>query len=284
VVVKLIHRHLADRRDLADRLRLEAEALAAVDHPNVVRVVGSGATAEGRASLAMERLEGRTLRAELAARGTIPATEAIDLAVQALAGLEAVHRAGLVHRDVKLDNLFLCDAPPGGARVVKILDLGVAKLLAGARPAPLAVPTAEGVSLGTPRFFSPEQATGAPLDARADIYAMGLVLYALVTGRAPFAHHHAVDALLRAHAEETPEPPSRRAPAPLPAGREAAILKALAKRPPDRFPSAAAFAEALRRIGPAPQPWSLLRLFTVVLLVSLVLSMAATALVHLARR
>jgi serine/threonine-protein kinase len=284
VVVKLLHRHLFGRRDLADRLRLEGEALAVVAHPNVVAAVDTGVTADERPFLVLERLEGRTLRAELAARGPLPAVEAIELAAQALDGLEAVHRAGLVHRDVKLENLFVCDAAPGQGRVVKLLDLGVAKLTEGARPAPLAVPTAEGVSLGTPRFFSPEQATGAPLDARSDVYAMGLVLYAMLTGRTPFDHLRDVDAILRAHVAEPPDPASRHVP--LPPSLDAAILKALAKRAEDRFASAAAFAAELRRIADelrAP-PRSLARLFWLVLAVSLVGSMAATAIVELWRR
>jgi serine/threonine-protein kinase len=285
VVVKILHGHLSGRADLADRMRLEGEALGLVDHPNVVAVVDTGATTDERPYLVMERLEGRTLRDELAARGPLPAAEAIDLAAQALDGLAAVHDKGLVHRDVKLDNLFVCDAPPGGRRVLKLIDLGVAKVLAaaGEKPAPLLVPTAEGVSMGTPRFFSPEQATGAPLDARADVYAMGLVLYALVTGKTPFDHVRETEALLRAHAAEPPEPPSRRAPRPLPPGLEAAILKALAKAPDERFPSAAAFAAEIRRIAsaapPQERPLRLLTLFLIVMGATLLLSAAVTAIV-----
>ncbi|MFT3766048.1 MAG: serine/threonine-protein kinase [Minicystis sp.] len=287
VVIKLLHGHLAGRRDLHDRMRLEAEALGAARHPNVVAVIDRGVTADARPYLVLEKLVGRTLGEEIEARGPLPALEAITLAAQALDGLDAVHRVGLVHRDVKLSNLFVCDAAPGRDRVVKLLDLGVAKLLDGAGPAPLLVPTAEGVSLGTPRFFSPEQATFAPLDARADVYAVGLVLFALLTGRPMFARHRTMEALLQAHAAEPPELPSQHAPAPLPAGLEAAILKALTKRPDDRFPSAAAFASELRRIAaemqapPLPSP---ARVFAVVLVASFFLSALVTALVQLLGR
>ncbi|APR88222.1 Serine/threonine protein kinase [Minicystis rosea] len=287
VVIKLLHAHLAGRRDLADRLRLEGEGLRAVRHPNVVTVLDSGVTADDRPYLVMERLEGRTLRAELDARGPLPALEAIDLVAQALDGLAAVHRAGLLHRDVKLENLFVCNAVIGGARVLKLLDLGVAKRLDGALPAPLAVPTAEGVSLGTPRFFSPEQATGAPLDARADVYAAGLVLFALLTGRTPFDHHRDVKALLRAHAAEPPDPPSKHAPAPLPEGLDHAVLQALAKHPDDRPASAAAFATILRAVAErsaAPAPWSYARVLTATLLASFAISALVTAIVHAIRR
>jgi serine/threonine-protein kinase len=288
VVVKLLHRHLFRRSDLADRMRLEGEALGCVAHPNVVTAVDAGRTRDERPYLVMERLAGRTLREELLARGPLPAAEAVDLCAQALDGLSAVHAAGIVHRDIKLDNVFVCDAAPGNAarRRVKLLDLGVAKVLPadGARPAPLAVPTDEGVSMGTPRFFSPEQATGAAPEPRSDVYAMGLVLYALLTGRTPFDHLRAIDDVMRAHAVTPPEPPSRFAPERLPAGLEAAVLKALAKRAEDRFPGAAAFAAELRRIARGERapvtPPRLAPLFFAVLGGSLGLSMLGTWLVH----
>lgn len=282
VVVKLLHRHLLARRDLADRMRLEAEALGCVQHPNVVRGIDHGFAAGQRPYLVMERLTGCTLQEELASRGKLPAAEAIDIAVQVLDGLEAVHRAGIVHRDLKLENIFLCAAAPGVRRVAKLLDLGVAKVPAarGGRIAPLLMPTSEGISMGTPRFFSPEQATGVTPDARSDVYTMGVVLYAMVTGKTPFEHLRVVEELLRAHAEAPPEPPSRLTA--VPRGLEAAILKALAKRPEDRFAGAAAFAGELRRLAAPRSEYA--RLFIVALVASFLLAAAGTAAVHLARR
>ena len=285
VVVKLLHRHLFSRGDFADRMRLEGESLGYVEHPNVVAAVDCGRTRDGRPYLVMERLHGRTLREELRARGPLPAPEAISLAAQALDGLQAVHDAGIVHRDIKLDNVFVCDALPGLGRVVKLLDLGVAKMLPGSGPAPLTVATEEGVSMGTPRFFSPEQATGAALDGRCDVYAMGLVLYALLTGRTLFEQLRDVDALIEAHARTPPEPPSRFVE--LPVALEAGILRALAKQPEDRFASAAAFAGELRRVArveavikAAPERPRTARLFFTVLAASFGVSMLATAAVH----
>jgi serine/threonine-protein kinase len=286
VVVKLLHRHLAARRDLADRMRLEGQALARVDHPHVVAALDIGATWEGRPYLVMERLHGRTLRAELAARGPLPAAEAALMAADALDGLEALHAAGICHRDVKLDNVFLCDAANGRPRTVKLLDLGVAKVVRDDGPAPPLVPTEEGISLGTPRFFSPEQAVGSRVDPRSDVYAMGVVLYALVAGRGPFDDLARVSALLDAHASREPPRPSQFAP--VPPALEAAIQKALAKLPEDRFESAAAFAAELRRIAPdlaaappiaAPPPPRaprLVPLFLGVLALSLAVSAAGT--------
>lgn len=252
VVVKLLHRDLNARPHLVERLRVEAQALARLAHPNLVVVTDYGRTTEGRAFLVMERLYGRTLREELEARRALPPGEAIAYVAQALAGLEAAHRAGLVHRDVKLDNLFLCEPDAQGRRALKVLDFGVAKVLApgeGRAPTPSRYQTEEGVLVGTPRYLSPEQATGGPVDARADIYAAGLVLYALLAGRGPFAHIDSLIDLLRAHAAEVPEPPSRHAPGPIPAELDRAVMRALEKEPGRRFQSAAAFAEQLTAIA-----------------------------------
>jgi serine/threonine-protein kinase len=288
VAVKLLHRHLRWRRDLVDRMRLEGQALGHLEHPNVVQAIDFGLTWEDRPYLVMERLAGRTLADEVAARGALPAAEAIDLVAQALSGLSAVHRAGLLHRDIKLDNVFVCDAAAGRGRIVKLLDFGVAKVVSARAggPAPLPVPTAEDVAMGTPRFFSPEQAAGGPIDARSDVYAMGIVLYALLAGRGPFDHLTALADVLGAHIATPPAPPSQHAP--VPAALDAAVLRALAKRPADRFPSAAAFAEELARIGRAlshdAEGPRLLPLFLRVLAAAFVVSAAVTAVVIEASR
>jgi serine/threonine-protein kinase len=260
VVVKLLHRSLASRPDLVDRMRLEAQALARLAHPNLVVVHDYGRTPEGRPYIVMEQLVGRTLREELRSRGRLPPAEAIELVRQTLSGLAAAHALGLVHRDVKLENLFVCDAAEG-ARTLKVLDFGIAKVLPAARspgaPEPLAFPTEEGVAIGTPRFFAPEQARGQAVDARTDVYATGVVLYTLLAGRGPFDHLHALYELSQAQADEMPAPPSHHAGVPLPEDLERAVLRAIAKRPEDRFQSAAAFSGALERVAArlvAPPP------------------------------
>ena len=257
VVVKLLQRDLARRPDLVDRMRLEGQALARLEHENLVAVIDLQVTLEGRPYLVMERLRGRTLRDELEQRGALPAAEAIELARQALAGLGAAHDAGIVHRDVTLANLFLCDPRPGATnRVLKLLDFGLAKVVSragGRAPRPLAASTEEGVTMGTPRFFSPEQAAGTSVDARTDVYAMGIVLYTMVAGRGPFADLVAVDELLDAHRTLTPPKPSIHAPSPLPEGLDEVIAQAMAKRPDDRFADAASFVRALDEAR-APRP------------------------------
>ncbi|MDI1443957.1 serine/threonine protein kinase [Polyangium sp. 6x1] len=252
VVVKLLQERHASRADFVDRMRIEAQALAKITHPNLVQVTDFGQTAEGRTFLVMERLYGRNLREELEQRKFFPVAEAIDVVRQTLAGLAAAHDAGVVHRDVKLDNLFLCDAPDGGRRLVKVLDFGVAKVISvtgESTPLPLAFPTAEGVAMGTPRFFSPEQARGRPVDGRADLYAAGMVLYTLLAGRGPFEHITTLLELTRAHAFQVPEPPSRYAAQALPAGLDAIVMKALAKEPVERFATARTFAAELERVA-----------------------------------
>jgi serine/threonine-protein kinase len=257
VCVKLLLASLEGHPDLADRMRLEAQSLARLSHPYLLAVTDYGETPDGRPYLVSERLHGRTLAEELKARGTLPVTEAIELVTQALLGLGAAHAHGIVHRDVKPANLFVCDAAPGQKRHVKVLDFGIAKLVSRASAiAPLAFPTEEGVSVGTPRYFSPEQARGAAIDARTDLYAVGLVLYTLVAGRGPFDHARGAEVVL-AHATETPKPLSAVAPQPIPARLDRVVLKALAKDPARRQESAESFVAELEQVladlaAPAP--------------------------------
>jgi len=253
--LKVLHRNHRDRPDLAARLREEARLLARLRHPNLVEVFDLGVTADGRPYFAMPMLRGRDLREELRRARALPADAAISLAVQALDGLAAAHAAGLVHRDVKLENLFLEE---DGA--LKVLDFGVAKIVDGGDLGR----TDPGVSPGTPRSMAPEQCAGERVDARADLYAVGLVLYELCTGQGPFdellGNGHA---LRYAHCDRAPAAPSRRSPYPLGPEVDAVILRALAKAPEDRFQTAADMAAALRRLlvtsrpvvgAPAPRP------------------------------
>jgi serine/threonine protein kinase len=237
--LKVLHASHHDRPDLAARLRAEARILARLSHPNLVEVFDLGVIADGRPWFAMQRLHGRDLREEIARAGALPPERAIGLIAQALDGLAAAHAAGLVHRDVKLENLFLEESG-----TLKVLDFGIAK------PASASL-TDPGGSPGTPRTMAPEQCAGAPVDARADLYAVGLALYELVVGHGPFDDLRGNDHAFRfAHCDRRPIAPSRVATQPLPPGLDAVILRALAKSPADRFPTAAAMAAALRRLLP----------------------------------
>jgi eukaryotic-like serine/threonine-protein kinase len=259
VVVKVIRREHAWSPDFLERLQLEGRSLAAITpHPHIVAVSDFGMTPDGRGFLVMERLRGCTLKDALASRGCFSVVEAVTLVRQLLDGLGAAHRAGILHRDIKLENLFLCDAERGAPRL-KILDFGIAKLLGGpGEHGAFHHLTREGSTLGTPRFMSPEQARAEPLDHRTDLYATGIVLYMLLAGRDPFHHHRGVIALLRAQATELPAVPSILAEQVIPEALDRAVLRALSKRPEDRFDSADAFSAELARIidGASPMRWA----------------------------
>jgi eukaryotic-like serine/threonine-protein kinase len=257
VVVKILLKELADDPVLVDRMRLEAQALARLAHPNLVSVLDIGRTPDGRPFVVMERLYGQTLFQALRERRFFTVPEAIEVACQMLAGLGAAHAAGILHRDIKLANLFWC-LPVDGRRAVKILDFGLAKVLAGdhddGAPRPLVQPTKEGVTMGTPGYFSPEQSLGRPVDQRTDLYAAGVVLYALLTGKTPFHHRQDIVELVRAHVFEVPRPPSTVATQAIPPELDRAVLKALAKRPEERFASAAEFSAELGVIHTSVRP------------------------------
>lgn len=243
----------ADRtrsEQLLDRLRLEAHALGRLQHAHIVSVTDFGMTADARPFLVMEYLRGRTLGEELRARGRLPITEAVGHARALVDALAAAHAIGVVHRDIKLENLFLADTT-GSEPVMKILDFGVARVLPGApesAPMPLAVPTDAGMVIGTPRFTSPEGAAGERVDERADLYAAGLVLYSMLAGRGPFDHVSGARALLAAHRSETPRPPSAYSDSPVPAELDALVLAALAKDPRARIQTARDFGLELTRL------------------------------------
>jgi serine/threonine-protein kinase len=261
VVVKVMHPNLVCTPELVDRMRIEGEVLAKLRHPNLVEVEAFGCNAQGRPFIAMQKLQGRTLREELDARGPLRAEEAIEVAGQLLSALEALHQAGVVHRDLKPANVFLC-VQADGQKLVKLLDLGIAKVLSQAPErfglAPPEHRTREGVYVGTPSYAAPEQILGAGIDHRTDVYGVGLVLYALLTGRS------ARDGVATKNLVYEVEPPSRRAPHPIPSELDQVVLKALENLREQRFQSAMEFAQALAAIArdlSAPAGWTRTRWF-----------------------
>ena len=251
VVVKLIRPALLQDEESGPitekRLLLEARALCKLRSPHIVQVTDFGVTTDRAPYIVMERLCGRTLGDELDERGSLPVEEALVWARQVLDALDVAHRAGIVHRDVKLDNVFLCDATEGTPRHAKLLDFGIAHMPnAGASRNQL---TLEGQMVGTPRSAAPEQITGKKADARSDIYGVGILLYTLLAGRGPFAHAETALNVLRAHLYVTPAPPSSQASQAIPPELDEAILMALAKNPEARFQTPAAFRRALDDIA-----------------------------------
>jgi len=247
VVGKLLHQRLASDARLVERLRIEAQSAAQIDHHHVVKVIGLDRTRAGQLFIVMEYLQGRTLAEQMAAEGVPHVVEAVTFACQLLSALEATHAKGLVHRDIKPDNVFICE-PPEGPRYLKLLDFGVARVMPGSTsvdPLPQGFETRTGVVVGTPRFVSPEGAMGQRVDPRADVYSAGLVLYIMLAGRGPFDHFEGDHMLLTAHAAEDPKPPSRLATEPVPPELDRAVLKALAKDPAERFQTAKDFQSVL---------------------------------------
>lgn len=180
--LKLLHREVAGNPAIVERFLREASAAGRIGNPHVVETFDAGTLDTGEPYLVMELLSGRTLTELLESRGPLPPGELADLMRQACSGVQAAHDAGIVHRDLKPDNLFIVDRD--GTPFVKILDFGISKFdstLTGNHGL-----TREGSLLGTPYYMPPEQVRGAAVDARADVYALGVILYECLTGQKPF--------------------------------------------------------------------------------------------------
>jgi serine/threonine protein kinase len=239
VAVKLVSRDQFPDPDSIDRLRREARAVAALEHPNVVALHDLVLTPT-TTFLIMELVDGPSLAVLLREQGCVPPDEARRIAIQVCDGLDAAHCRGLVHRDISPGNLLI-----SGAGTVKITDFGIAHGVADT------FTTGAGRISGTPAYMSPEQICGIEVDARSDIYSLGCCLYLMLTGRPPFHCDTAVETAT-AHLRDEPPPPREIAPE-TPADLEAVVLRALAKDPADRYPTAAAMRAALA-CGAQPDP------------------------------
>lgn len=227
VAVKILDQPgLADPSGL-ERFRREAQAVARIAHPNIVAAYDYGSQ-DGRPYLVMELVAGDTLDA-LLARGPLPVPEAVRIAAQACAALDAAHRAGVVHRDIKPGNLII--TPDG---TVKVLDFGIARLQDTATQAALTRPA---TVIGTSHYMAPEQAAGTSADPRTDLYAIGCVLYAALTGAPPFPGDNPMGVLY--HHLNSPPPPLRERRPDVPPALEQLIAELLAKNPADRPADAA---------------------------------------------
>jgi len=250
VAVKVLHRWLAGEPMFAARFLREAQAASRVDHPSSMRVIDFGEEPDGLLYIAMEFLDGRTLAKVLEEEGPFSVARIVDIASQALAALQAAHEIGVIHRDIKPENIMILSGTDDEGRthdVVKVCDFGVAKLLdpAGRGRGPSV--TANGIVVGTPEYMSPEQARGDILDARSDVYSMGVLLFQLMTGKVPFDSSTAFGTALM-HVTDEPTRPRLLNPR-VDTRLEAVCLKAMRKRPEERHASARELRAELRALA-----------------------------------
>ncbi|HET8528804.1 MAG TPA: Stk1 family PASTA domain-containing Ser/Thr kinase [Gaiellaceae bacterium] len=223
VAIKILNERHANDEQFVERFRREAKNAAALSHPNIVSIYDRG-EAEGTYYIAMEYIDGRSLKELVVTRGPAPLTVAVEYARQILSALRFAHRHGIVHRDIKPHNV-LVDAEGR----VKVTDFGIAR-------AGTSQMTEAGSIVGTAQYLSPEQARGTNVDQRSDVYSLGIVLYELLTGTVPFTGDTPVEIAMK-HLSAVPEPPSERRPD-VPRDLDLIVLRALAKDPEDRYQSA----------------------------------------------
>jgi eukaryotic-like serine/threonine-protein kinase len=234
VAIKILNDRHAGDDQFVERFRREAKNAASLSHPNIVSIYDRG-EAEGTYYIAMEYLDGRSLKELIVARGPAPIHLAVDYARQILAALRFAHRHGIVHRDIKPHNVLV-----DGEGRLKVTDFGIAR--AGASQM-----TEAGSIIGTAQYLSPEQAKGASVDQTSDLYSVGVVLYELLTGVVPFSGDTPVEIAMK-HLSTVPEPPSAKR-ADVPRDLDMVVMRALAKDPSERYQSAEEMDADLRRIN-----------------------------------
>ncbi|WP_434389464.1 protein kinase domain-containing protein [Melittangium boletus] len=259
VVLKVLRQSLLNDDRTVARFKREAKAASRLNHPNSISILDFGQAEDGALFIAMEFVPGQDLHTVLSKEGPLPEPRVARIVGQVLSALFDAHNAGVIHRDLKPENIMV-EQRRNEADVVKVLDFGIAKIQDGGNDDGPAL-TRNGFVCGTPEYMSPEQARGSPLDHRSDLYAVGVILYQLVTGRLPFESDSAVGFATK-HLTEEPVPPSRRRPeVRVSSAMDRLIMRALSKSPDDRPQDAEAFKAELfavvekereRRAAPPP--------------------------------
>jgi serine/threonine-protein kinase len=241
VAVKIIHPHLVGEENAAARFITEARAASRLNHPNSVGIIDFGKSPDGQLYLVMEYLRGRDLARVNYEEGPLAFRRMVDVLRQTLAALAEAHNENIIHRDLKPENIIVEPVRSGGD-FVKVVDFGLAKIRADTKQPSI---TSPGIVCGTPEYMSPEQARGDPLDARSDLYAVGVILFQLLTGRLPFQAESPTQVVLAHLTQPPPDPrqvaPERQIPAPM----VEVVLRALAKEPKDRYQDSDQFSTAL---------------------------------------
>src|SRR5437588_498174 len=232
VALKILHAQYTGDDEFVERFKREARSVAQLSHPNIVTVIDRGED-EGRQFIVFEYVDGENLKELLDRSGPLPVRRALELAIQVARGLAFAHQHGLVHRDVKPQNVLL-----NGEGKAKVTDFGIARSLDVERGM-----TQTGTVLGTSNYIAPEQASGRPVDAQTDVYSLGVVLFELLTAEVPFPGENFVAVAMKHINEPPPSLVEKRPDVPL--RLAAAVDRALEKDPADRFPSMDAFAAEL---------------------------------------
>ncbi len=262
VALKAIHPHLHSDKQIFGRVRREVKILQQIEGPNLVKLLDY-IEDDGLLLISLDYVDGPSLDTYLEKRGPMPLSEVIAIVEQICAALTSAHDAGIIHRDLKPSNVLVegtrpledlgeDDVPPSFLEElkIKVVDFGLAKIVAGDMTGTAL--TEADMIFGTPDYMSPEQVAGDELDPRSDVYAAAVLLYELVCGKVPFDAPSAL-ATMTAHLHDPPPPPSAKAPdRDIPPGLDAVILRALSKKPEERFASAKDFARALRNADMTP--------------------------------
>jgi eukaryotic-like serine/threonine-protein kinase len=247
VGVKILHPKLANRKDLVSRFRREARAMSHLAHPNTTKVFLYGELDDGSLYIVMEFLAGKNLNQTVRAEGPFDVKRALPILIQVCGALDEAHKVGIIHRDMKPENIFLCQQA-GLKDYAKVLDFGLAKVTEREmRPGSLIL-TQEGMVFGTPEFMSPEQAQGAVLTPASDIYSLAVILYEALTGKLPYEAKSPLE-YIQAHVAKKPIGLEERIPGKqFPPLLTTIMDRALAKKPEDRFQTAAEFALAMQAV------------------------------------
>jgi serine/threonine protein kinase len=239
VALKILRDQYAENKEFVERFRREAQSAAALNHPNIVSVYDWGRSQDGAYYMAMECVPGGTLKERITSEGPLTLASAAELGIQIAKALEAAHERGVVHRDVKPQNILL-DA----SGQAKVADFGIARAVGAMATTAI---SQSGLVLGTVNYVSPEQAMSEPVGSQSDLYSLGIVLYEMLTAKVPFEAETLIGVCMK-HVNEPPRPPKELNPG-ISEGMDAIVLKLLAKKPDDRYGSAAELAEDLRQVS-----------------------------------